>query len=178
MNILDVAQNSIRAGASKIDISISADTKENLLSLMIRDNGCGMNETEIRYASDPFYTTHRTKKTGMGLSLLKMASEQAGGDFYIESNLHIGTTVHASFILNHINLMPVGDIGGTISALIQAAPEIDYIFCYARDTDSFKFDTKQARQILKDIPLNHSAAAVFLREYITEHTAAIDILKK
>ena len=174
MNILDVAQNSIRAGASQIEISLSIDSTENLLSLIIRDNGCGMSESEIKHASDPFYTTNGLRKTGLGLSFLKMASEQANGSFCIKSNPQIGTTIQASFILTHINLMPLGDIGGTITTLILADPDIDYFFCYTRNTHTFAFDTREIKKILIDLPISHPAVTIFLREYITEQTTAVN----
>ena len=52
LNILDIAQNSISAGASLITIEVSEDTKEHLLSLTVSDNGCGMDEETLRNVCD------------------------------------------------------------------------------------------------------------------------------
>lgn len=174
MNILDVAQNSVRAGASLICIGLTADAKADTLLLTIEDNGCGMDEETAARALDPFYTTRTTRKIGLGLPFLKMAAEQTGGNLHLDSNPGKGTTVRALFGLSHIDLMPLGDMGGTMSALVQASPDIDFVFCYTRDKSDFTFDTREVREILGDVPLSDAAVAVFLRSYVAEHIEAVD----
>ena len=83
LNILDITQNSISAGASLITVEVNKNAKENKLTISIADNGKGMSEDFVKHVCDPFVTTRTTRKVGMGIPLLKLASEQAGGRFEI-----------------------------------------------------------------------------------------------
>ena len=84
LNILDIAMNSVKAGATLVEILI--DERNGWRTLTIRDNGCGMSEDFLRAVTDPFTTTRTTRKVGMGLPLLKLAAEQTGGVMQIESS--------------------------------------------------------------------------------------------
>ena len=114
LNILDVAQNSISAGAKLIEISVVADIKSDTLTVVIKDNGCGMDEEKLKKVIDPFFTTRTTRKVGLGIPFYKLAAENTGGTFNITSQLGLGTTVTAVFGLSHIDRMPLGDINFTI----------------------------------------------------------------
>lgn len=70
LNILDVAENSIRAGAGYIEIDVIADSQKDTLEIMIRDDGCGMDEEQVRRVTDPFYTTRTTRRVGLGIPFL------------------------------------------------------------------------------------------------------------
>ena len=99
LNILDVAKNSVVAGASLVEITLNTDV-EGKLTLCIKDDGCGMSEQTVRNVTDPFYTTRTTRKVGLGLPLLKLAAEQTGGTLEIvssQSEQNHGTTVKATF---------------------------------------------------------------------------------
>lgn len=173
MNILDIAQNSVRANATLVEIELAQDTKKDLQTLTIRDNGKGMDETMVQRVTDPFYTTRTTRKVGLGLPFLRMAAQQTGGDLQIQSQVGKGTTVAATFTLSHIDLMPLGDMAGTMQALVQGAPDIDFVFTYTRDAQSFTFDTREVRRILEGVPLSEPAVTVFIGEYIAEHMQAV-----
>ena len=97
LNILDVAQNSITAGASLITIEVNENTVDHTLLIGIYDNGKGMSEEQVRSVIDPFFTTRTTRKVGMGIPLFKMAAEQTGGKLEIKSELGVGTEVRAYF---------------------------------------------------------------------------------
>ena len=92
LNILDVAKNSVRAGASLIEIKLSLDS-DAWLTVTITDNGCGMEADFLQHVTDPFYTTRTTRKVGLGLPFFKMGAEQTGGSFEIKSTLGKGTSV-------------------------------------------------------------------------------------
>ena len=126
LNILDVAENSIRAKASLIEIVVEADISENRLIVMIKDNGCGMSPEQVEQVTDPFFTTRKTRKVGLGIPFFKMAALSVDGDFKIVSQEGEGTLVRAEFRLNHIDRMPLGDINGTIYTLIHFNPDIDF----------------------------------------------------
>ena len=83
LHILDILQNSTRAGATKIELSINKQEKEDLLTLTFKDNGCGMDEETMKKVTDPFFTTRTTRKVGLGLPLLKQNAEMTGGKFVI-----------------------------------------------------------------------------------------------
>ena len=85
LNILDVAKNSVVAGAENVIISLVTDA-DGMLTLTIKDDGCGMSEDTVKNVTDPFYTTRTTRKVGMGLPLLKLAAEQTGGYLKLESS--------------------------------------------------------------------------------------------
>lgn len=54
LNILDVAENSTRAKASLVEISVLVDTRADRLTIIIKDDGCGMTEEQLRQVEDPF----------------------------------------------------------------------------------------------------------------------------
>ena len=155
LNILDVAKNSVKAGASRIIIRI--EEKDGWRTLSIIDNGCGMAPDFLAAVTDPFTTTRTTRKVGMGLPLLKLAAEQAEGKLEIESSVvpPTGTTVRASFRMDHLDCVPVGDYASSIVTLIQGSPDIDFLFEYLRPEGDITLDTAQIREILgPEIPLN------------------------
>ena len=108
MNILDVAENSVRAGASLIRITVDISRELDRLNIVIEDNGCGMTAEQVAHVTDPFFTTRTTRKVGLGVPFFKMAAESTGGSFSIESVPGQGTVVTAVFGLSHIDRMPLG----------------------------------------------------------------------
>lgn len=174
MNILDIAENSLSAGAKLVRVTISENRAENRLTLTIADDGKGMDADMLRRVCDPFTTTRTTRKVGLGLPFLKMAAQQTGGDLVIESTLGAGTTVCATFTLGHIDLMPLGDVGGSLAALVQSRDDIDFIFtCEVRDEGAaepraFVFSTPDARAVLGGVPLSEPAVAVFIKDAVNE----------
>ena len=156
LNILDVAKNSVKAGASRIVIRI--DEADGWRTLSIIDDGCGMPPEFVATVTDPFTTTRTTRPVGMGLPLLKLAAEQTGGDLTIESSVvhPTGTTVRARFKIDHLDCVPVGDYAGSVVTLIQGSPDIDFLFEYHReDGESVVLDTAEVRTILgPDVPLD------------------------
>ena len=152
LNILDVAKNSVKAGASLIEISLNTDEK-GILTLSIIDNGCGMSEEILLGVTDPFYTTRTTRKVGMGLPLLKMAAEQTGGTLSISSSDksgESGTRLVATFDTNSIDCMPLGDIVSTVCILIAGSPDIDFEFIDKRPNGEVVLNTAELRAVLGD----------------------------
>lgn len=169
MNILDIAQNSVRAGAGLIEIGLAVDTEGQSQELTIRDDGCGMDEEMVRTVTDPFVTSRTTRKVGLGVPFLKMAAEMTGGAFTIQSEVGKGTLVRATFTLGHIDLMPLGNMGETLSALVGANPDIDFIYRYEEDGRAFTFDTCEARELLGGVPLSTPEVALFIRDHVNEN---------
>ncbi len=166
LNILDVAQNSLSAQATKVTITIKAETKQNRLTIIIADNGRGMSEEFLKEVTDPFTTTRTTRKIGLGLPFFKESALLTGGQFDIKSKLKIGTTVTAVYVLDSIDRMPLGDIGDTVTALIMAKDTVRIILNYSVEEKEFIFDTEQAKEIMGDVPLSSYEVVTFLKEYI------------
>ena len=75
LNVLDVAENSTRANAKLVEISVQADTKADTLTIIIKDDGSGMSKEQIKKVEDPFFTTRTTRKVGLGVPFFKQAAE-------------------------------------------------------------------------------------------------------
>ena len=126
LNVLDIAQNSVRAGARLIEIMVDEQPESDTMTITVADDGCGMTPEQAAHVTDPFFTTRTTRRVGLGVPFLKMAAEMTGGGLTIETAPGRGTTVCAVFGLTHIDRMPLGDIAATICSLIQCNPEIDF----------------------------------------------------
>ena len=118
LNVLDIAQNSIKANASLIEIELSESTEKKELLIGIYDNGKGMTPEQVQSVTDPFFTTRTTRKVGLGIPFFKMAAEMTEGSFEIESEVGVGTRVSAVFRTDHLDFTPVGDMCSTIVILI------------------------------------------------------------
>ncbi len=174
LNILDVVENSISAGASLIKIIITADSANDRLSISIEDDGSGISEDILWQIEDPFYTTRTTREVGLGIPLFKMAAINAGGNFRIESQIGKGTSVRAEFALTHIDRMPLGNITDTLHSLIVTNPDMDFYFRYQIDGEGFALDTRDFRKILQGIPLNSAQVSLYIKEYLTENKSEVD----
>ena len=175
LNILDVTQNSVTAGANLIKINISASTADDRLTISISDNGCGMTEEQVKNVTDPFFTSRTTRKVGLGIPFFKMAAELTGGSFRIESKVGEGTTTTAVFGLSSIDRMPLGDLPGTMTALIGPSPEIDFVLTMDFDGKGFVMDTRQFREILGGISLSEPEVLTYIRGYLKENMAECDM---
>ncbi len=173
LHILDLAQNSIVAGASLIETAILEDPEHNIFRITIHDNGKGMTTSEVQLASDPFYTSRTTRKVGLGLSLFKQRAEGTGGSFKIESVPDIGTKVTAVFGYHHIDRPALGDIAGVLVLLVAANPDIDFTYQHTTPRDSYIFDTRDVRDLLGEISVNQKEILKFLKEMIRENIQAL-----
>ena len=170
LNILDIAQNSITAGASLITIEIAEDTVTKTLIIGIYDNGKGMSEEQVRSVIDPFFTTRTTRKVGMGIPLFKMAAEQTGGSLKIKSELGVGTEVRATFKTDSVDFTPLGDVAATVQMLISMNTDRDFIYRRSVDGRDFTLDTREIKEILGDVPLDAYEVSQWLIEFINENT--------
>ncbi len=172
LNILDIAENSVKAKATDISIEIIED--EEKLSFSISDNGVGMDKDFLENVTNPFTTTRTTRPVGLGIPLLKMAAEQTGGSFDIESKYYkdypndSGTRTSATFCKKHIDFVPLGDIIETVVTLIQGNPEIDFVFTHKIQDKIISLDTKELKSVLGDIPLNSIEIILWIKEFLNE----------
>lgn len=175
LHILDIVQNSIRAKARLITIEIVERPDLDWLAITITDDGSGMSPEQLRRAIDPFYTSRTTRKVGLGLSLFKQNAEMAGGNFSIKSDLGKGTCVTAVFGLSHLDRPVMGDLTGCLLILICAADEADYIFKHQTPLGEFVLDTREIKQMLENVPINHPDVRTFLKGMIEENLKQIQI---
>ena len=143
LHILDIAENSISASAKRIEIRIDEDQAKDLLTIEIKDDGKGMNEHALQKALDPFFTTRKTRKVGLGLSLLAQATRQSDGKIELSSAPGKGTTVKATFRLSHLDCKPIGDINETIRVLVAGNPGIDFLYEHKKNNSLYCFDTRE-----------------------------------
>ena len=168
LHILDIAQNSVKAGATLIQITIEEDTVADTLRITVADNGCGMDKDLLQRVRDPFTTTRTTRKVGMGIPLLEAAAVQCGGGLDIQSLPGVGTTLTAWFGLSHIDRAPVGDMPGTMGVLVSGSPQLDFVYTHTVARASFTFDTREIRTALGGVPLSEPEVMAWIQDYIRE----------
>lgn len=167
LHILDCTQNSIRAGATRIIISIEEKRIQNMLNIVIEDNGQGMDKAMLQKVQDPFFSTKPDKRTGLGISLLAQATQESEGTFDIISEPGKGTKLSASFKYDHIDRKSLGAMADTIIALLASGKgSVDIRYTHTYNGRSFEFDTKTIREELQDIPINDPAVLADLKEQI------------
>ncbi len=169
LNILDVAENSVKANASLTEILLNETA--DIFTLVIKDNGSGMSSETVKKVTDPFFTTRTTRCVGLGIPLLKLAAEQTGGSFKITSKTDgcdKGTVVTAVFNKNHIDFTPIGDTVSTLVTLIQGHPDTDFRFSHQKQKGEVSLDTRELRDTLEDIPLNSYEVIKWIEEYLCE----------
>ena len=173
LHILDLAQNSIEAGAHHVQIDIN-ENEDGYFTFAIADDGRGMTEEMVKKVRDPFVTTRITRKVGMGIPFMDMVTAQCGGYFDIKSKPREGTTVKAAFKADNIDRPPLGDIAGSIAVLLAGAPQIDLVFTYSAAGGKFTFDTREVREVLgQDTDFAHPEIYRWTEEYLRQQLSAL-----
>lgn len=168
MHVLDIVQNSIKAGATLVTVAFTVD-ENRVLTFSVRDDGCGMAPEFLARVTDPFTTTRTTRRVGLGIPMLKQSAEMAGGTFGIESEVGKGTCIHASFDLTNIDCIPMGDICDSLITLIVLNPETpDFVFQASAPGREALFDTRQVREALGGVSLAEPEVAAWMKESIDE----------
>ncbi|HEU4746474.1 MAG TPA: sensor histidine kinase [Anaerolineales bacterium] len=173
LHLLDIAENSVAAESKSISIHVHEDLLHDRLSAAVIDDGCGMDAATAQQVQDPFYTTRTTRNVGLGIPLLKLAAEQADGNFSLQSEPGKGAWVEAEFRHSHIDRMPLGDLPSTFLTLLISHPQIDWTFLYRvtdknRKSRDFLFESAELKNALGDISLTEPEVLTFLRGTIEE----------
>jgi anti-sigma regulatory factor (Ser/Thr protein kinase) len=169
LHILDIAENSITAGAKNIEIIVSEDKGQDLLKIEIVDDGKGMAPEAAEEATNPFFTSRTTRRVGLGLSLLNEAAKMANGILKIQSTVGAGTRVTATFQLSHIDRKPLGNIAETLVTLIAGNPAVAIKYIYDRDGHRFIFDTREIKQRVPGKNISSAITISSVRKYIIEN---------
>jgi len=154
LHVLDIAENSIRAKARRVAIRVEERPSKDLLVLEITDDGRGMGPRLLARAMDPFVTTKKAKRIGLGLPLLAQAAQATGGRVRLRSEPGRGTKVRATFRLGHIDLQPLGDMAETLTVLMVGHPEVHFRYTHITDAGRYVFQTgsgKAASAGIQDI---------------------------
>ena len=170
LNILDIAENSVKAKATLVEITVTAEN--NVLTVTITDNGVGMSKDFLERVTDPFTTTRTTRKVGMGIPLFKEAAETTGGSFSIDSEPGAGTVVKASFVIDSIDRAPLGDVAESAVTLLRE--DIDFVWVYTVEDKSFTFDTREIKAELGGIPIDSPEIISFLKDMLKENIESIN----
>lgn len=177
LHILDVAENSLKAGAKQIRIKILEDLEADRLELEVEDDGSGMDPEIAARALDPFVTTRTTRRLGLGLPLLREAARMAGGEVELESQPGRGTRVRATFQHSHVDRKPLGDMGATVVGILLGGPRIDVLYEHTREGRSFRFDSRELRKKLDPVGLTEPEVLTWIRERVREGLLEIGALQ-
>ena len=169
LHILDIAHNSVSAGAKNIIIDIREDIKGGNLNILIQDDGRGMTPDVVQRVTDPYFTSRTSRKVGLGLPLFKQNAQMTGGDLDIESQPGTGTNVKVHFYLNHIDCPPMGDIPGVIILLVSGTTGVEWYYRHMINDKEYVFDTREVKQELEDISLSDPDVIRYLKEMIREN---------
>jgi hypothetical protein len=173
LHILDVVENSLAAGATRISIEITERLKDDQLIITIADNGTGMNQEMARRAVDPFFSTRTTRRIGLGLPLFKAAAEHCGGHFTLESEPGNGTTVSAHFQHSHIDRSPLGNMATTLMSILLSDRLQSLGYVHRVDDRCFEFDTDEIKQMLEDVPVSHPLVREWVFGHLSEGQAGL-----
>ena len=173
LHILDVLENSIEAGATRIALRIEEDLKKDRLTIVVHDNGPGMSEEMAHKVLDPFVTTRTTRHVGLGLPLFAAAAERCNGRLWVEAKPGEGTTVVATFQNSHIDRAPLGNLPATIMAAILSEHLVDVSYKHTVDGRTFELDTAEIRRQLDPVPLSAPGARQWLESRLQEGLAGL-----
>jgi hypothetical protein len=176
LHILDIPQNSIEAGATRVALTIDEDLVADRLTITIGDNGQGIPPEKLPNLFDPFYTTRSTRHVGLGLPLLKAAAERCNGVVTLASEVDVGATLTATFQHSHLDRAPLGDLTGTLlTFILGSACDLRFVHRVTREAKSgragkreFAFDTAEIRAELGEVPLTDPDVREWLRQFIAE----------
>ena len=163
-HILDIVQNSLNAKSTLIEIIVETDKKSDLCRVKIIDNGCGMSSEILKQATDPFFTTRKTRKVGLGLSLLKQNAEMANGKFNIQSEPGNGTVVEAVFQLSHIDRPELGDVWNTLYLSMLGNENVEFVYTHKTNNGRFEISSAEIRNSVNGISIQQKE----IRKAITD----------
>ncbi len=173
LHLLDIVQNSVKAGAQRIEVTLEADPAADRFWMKVKDNGSGMSPELLQQVTDPFVTTRTTRSVGLGIPLLKEQCELTGGSLALKSEVGVGTALTAELGLSSIDRLPLGEISATWVALIMSDQTIDYRLILVAPNRRFELDLAEVRLQLGDVPINEPTVLDWIKSYIDEQQEII-----
>jgi len=170
--LLDIVQNAFEAGAT--DVRLEVVRRGPRLVAEVRDNGRGMDGAALKKALDPFGTDgtkHPRRKVGLGLPFLKQAAEQCGGGMAVESAPGRGTAVRFMFDLSNVDAPPLGDMAGTLAALMAWPGERE--LAVRREEDGRAYEVRRTELAEALGGLEGAGALALAKEFFSSNEAEI-----
>lgn len=168
LHLLDLAQNSIKAGASLVTIRLMVE-ENGWLTMALVDDGCGMSPELLQRVTSPFATTRTTRKVGLGIPMMMENAQRAGGGLHIESEVGRGTTLTVTYDTRNIDSLPLGDLAGTILSLVLMNPDRpDFLFEGKSPKGEGSFDTREIRAALSGVSLGEPEVAAWMKDALNE----------
>lgn len=168
MHIVDMVNNSLKAKADEIEIKIHLSIHNHKLSVFVKDNGVGMDLETLKVVCDPYFTSRKERKVGLGLPLLKFHAEITKGRFEIKSKKNIGTEVCAEFNTKHPDCQPAGDISGTISRFVCQFPDVNFKIVLKTDNNCFSTDSCELKEVLNTNYFDQVSDYQLIKELFSE----------
>lgn len=169
MHVLDIAENSIAAKATLVELSFIIDEQKDILDFIIKDNGVGMDEATVEAIKSPFFTSRTTRKVGLGIPMLIETAKMTNGFVDIKSSPGKGTLLRSVFGLSNVDRPPLGDLAGTILTLALADENVDIILNFEKvGKEKFCLDTREIKNTLQGVSIYEPEVVNFLKEYITQ----------
>lgn len=173
LHILDLVQNSLRAGARSIYIGIEEDRAADSFTITIEDDGCGMSAELAKAVQSPFVTTRTTRKVGLGIPLFKAGCEGCGGSFELWSEEGKGTRLRGAYTHSHLDRPPLGDMADTMLLLLLGNPDIRFRYFHRVDGRAYELDTQEMNEILGGTPLNTPEVTAFIKEFLINNESEL-----
>ncbi|HCE42647.1 MAG TPA: hypothetical protein DET40_03775 [Lentisphaeria bacterium] len=162
LHILDIVENSVKAGAKTVTLEFS--WKGTFFSLRITDDGPGFPDSIKDNPTDPFKTTRKERKVGLGLPLLKDSAEQTGGKLRIGTGEKGGVEIEADFDMGHIDSKPIGDLADLMTTCIAAWPKMNWIVKLGEEGEIL--NTAAIRSELGEVDMGNRQIRNFISEQL------------
>lgn len=161
LDVSDIAQNSIDAGAKLLQITIAITN--GVISFEVTDDGEGMDESTLAVAMQRGVSFKGS--TGLGLAIVAEDAHKANGKFEITSQKGCGTRVTASF-LRACDGVTLGDLGATAVTLVDEG--YDTVLTLIIGENKFEMDTRKLKSASSVAELQSHGVLRLIREDINK----------
>lgn len=169
MHLLDVLENSAKAGAPRVEVRFS--WHGGWLHIDICDNGPGLPPEVAADPANPYSTTRRERKVGLGLGLLRQAAEMTGGSLAIASRPGQGVTLAVEINLASIDARPLGDLADSLATAAIAWPGTSLVVGLAGCEPCL--DMALVHDLLDGVPVSHPSVRNYLTGCLREGLAPL-----
>jgi len=163
--VTDITQNALEASAEMVELEVSESDTE--FRFLVKDNGKGMTEEELKRAIDPFVTDgikHPHRKVGLGLPFLIQTAEQSNGGWDIKSEKGKGTTVAAWFDTGNVDIPPIGDIPGMFRTILMFNSSAEIVIRRRKCDDEYEVRKSELAEAIGGF--EEASSLVLLGEYL------------
>ena len=124
LHLFDLMENSIRAGASAVAVTIAENRESNMLTLVVEDDGPGTKSFPAEMLN-PLYSSNPKGKERQGIPLLRSTAERAKGGLTAAQSPLGGVAVVAMFRLNLIDAKTWGNVPETFESVACTNPLVE-----------------------------------------------------